>query len=171
MEAFATPEDLAVRLGVTLTADEQTRASRLLDLASDMIRRAARQKITAGTSTVTVTPTGGRLLMPERPVAGVTAISPQASFEIDGDYLAGLPVGQTFTLTYSHGWETIPDAIVAICLEVVTRVWVNPGNASQEAYGSERVTHGASTGLVLTDDERRAVRDVVRRGSQAVDIR
>lgn len=174
MAAFATSTDLAVRLGVDLTADEKVRADALLGLASDLIRKAARQEIDLKTSTVTFAGNVGRVLLPERPVGEVTSVMVDddfAEFTIEGDYLVGPFFGGRISVTYVHGFSPIPDAIKAVCLEVVTRVWVNPGNAAQEAYGSERVSHGATTGLVLTDDERRAVRDVVRRGSQMVDIR
>lgn len=170
MAAFATHSDLASRLGVTFASDEETRATGLLGLASDVIRRAARQQIDQGTSTVTVRGAAGRILLPERPVISINDVTPAGGWKLDGDYLVGSWSGDV-EVTYTHGFETIPDTIKAICLECVTRVWVNPGNASQEAYGSERVTHGASSGLILTPEERRAVRDVVRRGSQMVDIR
>lgn len=174
MAAFATHADLAARLGVTLSAGEQTRATTLLGLASDVIRRAARQNIDLATSTITVRGASGRVLLPQRPVISVASVSADSTtqeFTIDGDYLTGYWGGQDIEIEYTHGFDPVPDAIKAVCLEVVTRVWVNPGNADQEAYGSERVSHGASTGLVLTDEERRAVRDVIRRGSQSVDIR
>lgn len=165
MTAFATHSDLATRLGIVLSEDEQSRAATLLGLASDMIRRAARQHITRATSTLKLKNAPGRVLLPERPAISLD----DGPGEIDGDYLTG--VSGNIEFTYTHGFDPIPDAIKAICLEVVVRVWVNPGNTSQEAFGSERTSHGASTGLVLTAEERRAVKDVVRRGSQAVDIR
>lgn len=174
MAAFATHSDLATRLGIVLSGAEQTRATALLGLASDVIRRAARQDIDQNTSTITVRGAAGRVLLPQRPVISVDTVTLDGTtqdFTLDGDYLAGYWSGQDLEITYTHGFDPVPDAIKAICLEAVTRVWVNPGNAAQEAYGSERVSHGASSGLLLTDEERRAVRDVVRRGSQAVDIR
>lgn len=174
MAAFATSADLAVRLGVDLTTDEQARADVLLGLASDLIRRAARQEIDLKTSTVTFAGNVARVLLPERPASEVTSVTVDGEpveYTLDGDYLVGPFFGGSIVVTYSHGFSPIPDAIRAVCLEAVVRVWVNPGNAAQEAYGSERVSHGASIGLVLTEDERRAVRDVVRRGSQMVDIR
>jgi hypothetical protein len=173
--AFATHTDLAARLGVTLTADEQSRATTLLGLASDVIRRAARQNIDRATSTIKVISAADRVLLPQRPVISIDSVTRDGSafvdHMLDGDYLAGSWSGGTIQITYTHGYDPVPDAIKAICLEVVTRVWVNPGKADQEAYGSERVSHGANVGLVLTDEERKAVRDVVRRGSQSVDVR
>lgn len=173
MAAFATHADLAVRLGETLTEAEQTRATALLGLASDVIRQAARQRIDRETSTIIVNAVG-RVLLPQRPVISIDSVEAEGStldWDLDGDYLSGPWVGRTIEVTYTHGFDPVPDAIKAVCLEVVTRVWVNPGSASQEAYGSERVSHGAAIGLMLTAEERRTVRDVVRRGSQSVDIR
>lgn len=172
MAAFATHSELATRLGVELTTDEQSRATMLLGLASDVIRRAARQRIGRETSTIAVSTVGSRVLLPERPAVSIGAVSPDpGGWSLDGDYLTGLPIGGTYSITYDHGYDPVPDTIKAVCLEVVVRVWVNPGNVAQESYGSERVTYGATSGLVLTDEERRAVRDVVRRGSQAIDVR
>lgn len=173
MAAFATHSDLATRLGETLTEDEQTRATALLTLASDVIRQAARQTIDQATSTITVRAVG-RVLLPQRPVVSIDSVLVDGSsvgWTLDGDYLEGPWVGKTVEITYTHGFGTVPDAIKAVCVEVVTRVWVNPGKASQEAYGSERVSHGGTSGLVLTAEERKLVRETVRRGSQAVDIR
>lgn len=174
MAAFATHTDLAARLGIDLAEGEQGRADTLLTLASDLIRRAARQDIDQGTTTFKVSGGIGRILFPQRPVVSVASVTVDGAtldgWTIDGDYLTGTWSGRELEITYTHGWNPVPDAIKAVCLEIVTRAWVNPGAVSQEGYGSERTSYPA-VGMTLTVDERKTIRDVVRRGSQAVDIR
>lgn len=80
MTAFATSDDLAARLGITLTDDEATRAAALLDLATGLIQDHVGQKIAlVDADTLTMPGTNAdRIHLPERPVISV------ASVELDG---------------------------------------------------------------------------------------
>ena len=69
---------------------------------------------------------------------------------------------QTLQITYTHGYATIPNLYKAICLEAVVRVWVNPGSVARATIGDTSTVYDnnrfSPTGLMLTDDERRAIR-------------
>lgn len=178
MAAFATASDFATRLGVTLTASEQTDAGTLLSLASDIIRDETGQTIEAAAGDTLTRPGvwSDRLRLPERPVTAVnsvtldgTALAVTDEWYLDGDEIVrvagdwGGPE-EVLVVDYDHGYSTIPGVVKGVCLEMVARVWVNPGTVQQEGYGSEQVSYPRSNGLLLTDDERKALNRVIRRG-------
>lgn len=186
MAQFATAAELGTRLGVTLTGPEQARAASLLELASGLIQRAARQAIEQVVNDTLIVRASAEptIRLPERPVSAVVALTLDGTqlgeddWRLDGDELTyragwGWPLGSAVAVTYDHGYEAIPDAIRAVCLEAVVRVWVNPGSVMTERYGSEAVAYAqeVARGLMLNADERRAVREAVRRGSESLSIR
>ena len=192
MAQFATAAELAARLGVTFAGDEGSRATALLTLASGLIQQEARQTIELVTDDVlTIRGTRERkLLLPERPVVSVSSITlggsavSSDSYYIDGDHLVRGSGGDFLSdfsggygsaasplvITYTHGYATIPDAIKAICIEAVVRVWVNPGSVAREAYGSESVVYPVQ-GMALTPDERRSLRRTLGRRSESATVR
>jgi hypothetical protein len=117
---FATPYDLAARLGVTLTPDEAARADLLLDLASDEVRRVTGQTINYVKDDLLVRPGswGVRLRLPQRPVIEVTQVTatfytgdpyvaPPLTYYLDGDELVrfGFPIGlEQYFFTIGNGW-------------------------------------------------------------------
>jgi hypothetical protein len=197
MAQFATANELAARLGITLAGDEAARANTLLTLASGLIQGATRQRIERVENDVLAIRglTEGRILLPERPVISVSAVSLNGEtvnagdYYLDGDSLVRGGSGWTawldaqdfgggrwgssrtpLTVTYTHGYETIPGAIKTVCIESAVRAYVNPGSVEQESYGSERTSYGA-VGLTLTPDERSIVRRAVSRGAESLAIR
>jgi hypothetical protein len=172
---FATNADLAVRLGVTLSAAEQTRADTLLQLASGVIQKEAKQTISQVANDVLTRPgsTDEVIRLPERPVVSVASVTLNGvAMVLDTDYVLisdmlvrlnstvvsedqfyvlypddgwGDPT-QTLVVTYTHGWATVPDVIRAVCLEQAVRAWVNPGNVVEESYGPERVVYQPRSG-------------------------
>lgn len=192
--AFATASELGARLGITLTDDEEDRAAILLALASGLIRRATRQTITLVTDDV-LTIRGlysNRITLPQRPVIEVTDITQNSvaladgSWYLDGDELVrgnavsgfwhggwsywGCPA-DTFVITYTHGYADPPDEVKATVLEMVTRVWVNPAVTTRETNGSSDVMYAPTNGMLLTDAERRAVNDALRRQAASIALR
>jgi hypothetical protein len=194
---FATANELAARLGITLAGGETTRANTLLSLASGLIQGETRQQIELVEDDELAVRglVEGRILLPERPVVSVAAVSlngeavPSGGYYLDGDTLVRGGGGWTawldaqdgiggrwgsnrtpLTVTYTHGYETIPDAIKAVCIEAAVRAYVNPGSVEQEAYGSERTSYGA-VGLTLTPEERRTVKRAVSRRSESLAVR
>lgn len=198
MAELASVAELEARLRVEFDKDEETAAKKLIELASGLVQRAARQTI-AQVKDDELAMRGSRefaVRLPERPITGVKSVTLDGQ-EIDGgDYyvdnddlvrkrgvVADISDGSRcltgwghpdveLVVVYTHGYPDaeIPPAIRAVVLEVVARVWVNPGAASSEEYGSERADY-RTTGMVLTKDERRTVREAVRRGSESVSIR
>jgi hypothetical protein len=202
MTQFALSDDLAVRLGITLTTAEETRAAALLTVASGLIQSETGQTISRVADDVLIRggEYGDRLRLPERPVDTVAriqvtgpgiAISDLADdlYYLDGDeivratYPAGLeaqfigPVYGWFsplyklTITYSHGYSVIPELVKVICIEMVARVWGNPGGAKSEAFGSGTTVFGDTRGLLLLDYERDELNDLLRRRAGSVQLR
>ena len=119
---LATVADLAGRLGTTAPTDgtpAHTQMQTALADASDDLRGVIGQAITYGTSTVEVRATpGGYVRLPAVPAVEITSV-------LDGgvavDYwrqvdtatlLVPSRYGRTITVTYSHGWQTIPGELV-----------------------------------------------------------
>lgn len=176
MAQFATAVELGQRLGITLDATETTRADALLVLASGLIQDETGQSIEQATETVTRPGVWGNLLrLLERPVTAVSSVKIDGvalaadDWYLDGDELVrgggwGGPEAAV-EIGYTHGYAAadVPAAVKTTCLEVVARVWTNPGNARQEGYGLEQVSYASANGLLLTEEERRTVNDAIRR--------
>jgi hypothetical protein len=185
LAAFAAAADLATRLGITLTAGETTDADTLLELASDIIRSDTGQTIDAVASDTLTRPGSwdNRIRLPERPVTDVNSVTLDgtALAETDEWYQVGdelVRVSGTWggpeavlVVDYDHGWATVPAGVKGVCLEMVARVWVNPGSVQQEGYGSEQVTYPAGNGLLPTDAELRTLDRIVRRGQGSMRLR
>jgi len=91
---------------------------------------------------------------------------------LDGisDEMAAFPLGtagfgwpeQTLQITYTHGYTEIPGKVKTICLEMVVRVWVNPGSVARATIGDTATVYDnmrfSPTGMQLTDDERKALK-------------
>lgn len=187
MALFATASELADRLGVSLSESEESRAKGLLELASSLIQQEAGQEIEQveddeltrrGTESA-------RILLPERPVKSVSKvvldgeeIEEEDEWYVEGDELVrevggwGQP-DEVLVITYTHGYEAVPDIAKVICLEAVVRAWINPGSVLSEEYGSERVAYSQGTprGLLLSEIERRDIRQAFRRGAGSVTLR
>lgn len=220
MTTFATADDLAARLGLTLTSDEQTRAGTLLDIASGLIQAETRQIIGQVVDDVLTMPgTVDEVInLPERPVTAVSsvtldgrALDADGYWYLDGnairrrpalmsqsygraDFGSGgmewpffYPVGfgwptQTLEITYTHGYttDTMPALVKTICLEVVVRIWVNPGAVINDAVAGTQTTYAArglrgsaglgGIGMLLTDGERLAIQRFFGYRAQSVTV-
>lgn len=78
-------------------------------------------------------------------------------------------------VTYTHGFETVPELVKSICMEMVTRVWVNPGSVARQTVG-DTVTifdnmRFSPTGMQMTDEEYGQLRDLLRRFANSVTLR
>lgn len=206
MTQFATNAEFAARIGLTLTAAEQTRADALLALASGLIQQETKQTISEVTDDVLTMRSvyGERIRLPQRPVSSVSQVTltPEGgeatvigadTYYLDGDELvrASFPVKYqqffadwtrgwlgplyTIAITYTHGYATIPEIVKAVCMEMVTRVWVNPGSVARETVGNTSTVYDnmrfSPTGLLMTDTEKAAVNRAVRRQSGTVTLR
>lgn len=95
LPALATTDDVAAILNRSLTTTEITTATRLLDLASGMVRRYTRQALTfAAGDVVTLPGTWGQtIVLPQRPVTAVASVvlngatAPYVQWTVIGDEL------------------------------------------------------------------------------------
>lgn len=140
-----------------------------------------------------------RILLPERPVVQVTDVTaafrdgtpytlPALSWYVDQDELVryAFPVGLVrhffttgngwlgpgykITITYDHGYATVPTLCKNIALEAVTRIWVNPAQAISLGVAGVSTTFSA-VGLSLLPDEEYQLADAFRRTHRAVSLR
>lgn len=195
---FASSTDLQAWLGVDLTAAEHIRAGRLLADATGLVQKATRQTIARVTNDVFTRPGAyaDRIRLPERPVVAVTSVvlddetlTAGDEWYLDGDELVRVGVwptsqnhfktlgggwgdpSQALIVTYTHGYDPVPETVKAVCLQAVTRVWTNPGMVQQENYGPMQTAYGPARGLVLTTEEIQAVRQAVGRTSASTVLR
>lgn len=174
--AFATATELADWFGVELGEVEEDRAEALLTLATNLIQQEVDQLVekVAGDELLRRGTGSSRLRLPERPVISVasvtlggTAVSSDEWY-VEGDELVRTTGGwgspdEVLKIVYTHGYETIPPALKAVCLGMVGRVWVNPGMTSEEAEGEARTVYSSrgDVGLMLTDRERAFVKSAI----------
>lgn len=136
--------------------------------------------------------TDKRILLPQRPVVSVASVTLDGTAISDwylaGDELVRRGIAyvdrilddqifagrygaggfgweqQTLTIVYTHGYDTdsIPEICRSIALEMVKRVWVNPGGVIQEIVADSQVTYAPYAepprGLALTNSERGELR-------------
>ncbi|MET7648368.1 hypothetical protein ABZS83_33050 [Streptomyces sp. NPDC005426] len=142
---FATAADLAARMGRELDEVEQSQAARLLADASNLVRMAAGYQQISRVDNDVATLRGSdriRMLLPQRPVRGVSAVAGLTTaqwFWDGGQYLWRTGhnrwVGPV-TVTYSHGYD--PDDIAyqvaaTVVCDAVKRVLINPGLIKQRS--------------------------------------
>lgn len=192
--SFATSADLEARLGLEFTAAEHIRATRLMEIATALIRRESGQTISfVEDDTLSWTGRGAtRLILPERPVVSVGQISVDGeiaeatSYYLSGNEVVRQPAGSPFwslsafwnpvqdlEVVYTHGFEDIPGDIVAICLEMVARVWVNPGAVVSSTVGSVATTYSVMpvAGMLMTEEERKLLARTLQQAIGTVVLR
>lgn len=174
MTALATIEDLLTRMTTTPDPD---RAAAVLDDASAAVRAYCGQAFDRATTTDRLRFRRGRLRLPERPVVEVDTVEDVAGATVaatwDGlDQLAlttsaaywetnGSPSwDRVVDVTYTHGYETIPDDLVAVVCNIAARSLGVPPEAAP--LSGETITNysytigpvGAAGPIGLFDDER-----------------
>lgn len=203
MRTLATFDDVLFRMpgNLTLGSADQPRVLTLLGDASAVVRRYTRRTFTFEQTTEKLRPTGYTLKLPNRPVVSVDEVSiivwnqvqpiPGWVFDgIDEVDLAGVgnvlnaselvfewlhwktPVAQ---ITYTHGYEDIPDEITAIVAGMVSRAMTAPsvGGVDRESVGDYSYSLSASSQagpLALTQAEK-DVLNVYRRPAATVELR
>lgn len=60
----------------------------------------------------------------------------------------------TVQVTYTHGWETIPDDVKLVTLRVAARAMGNPTAATQEHIGAYSVSYAPGTATLTEADEK-----------------
>lgn len=203
MAQFATHDELAARLGLTFSTADDTRADTLLGLASGIIQQKTKQTITYIAGDVYTRPGDydTRIRLPQRPVVNVSSVILNGvtlvegdNFYIEGDELVrlnwnaaiqdstfGLPWAGwgfpwwTLQVTYDHGYQVIPEIAKTVCMEMVVRVWVNPGNVAREMVGNVSTVYDnnrfSPAGLLMTDDEEADIKEFFRRHAGSIGLR
>lgn len=167
-------------LGVTATDDMITIA---VAAASNILRRLANgQTISQLSETITLDGHGVRTIyLPEQPVTDVSAVSVDGTDWVEcTDYAVDLPTGSVIAkaaqnyrfpygpgriqITYTHGYETVPDDVVQVVYRIARRLITSPDGAhiSEESLGGYRVSYydRGATEYGLTDVELSVVEDL-----------
>lgn len=168
MPTFASTADLGAVLGEELVGARLTQAVLALELATTQIQVWTRQRIERVVDdTITLAGTSSwELELPERPVISAT-VTGVDGVEIDEGsyrlfegilvrpggwagsaiYSANWPTNtgypSTVEVTYTHGYDPIPDDIRAVCIQLAARGLQAPtGGVRQESIGNYSVSYG-----------------------------
>lgn len=182
--------DVEARLGRALTATEVARVAALIADASASIRNYTRQEINEDTTTATLRVRNGRIRLPQRPVTAVATVvnvnGDPVIYQWDGSdsisSLSNVPDtwawepfrGGVLTLdvTYTHGYNPIPDDIIAVGCSIVMRSLgrepVDAGIQSEsiQGYSYTLGVIGAAGAVGLLDSEKDILESYRRVGGQ-----
>lgn len=159
--SLATPADLATYLQRDPFAGaELTSAQLALDIASAVVVDRTGQTFAAvADDTITLdTYPGEDVRLPQRPVTAVSAVTTRdrgatatttrtlnTDFEHRGDRLRWVGLGASWpyevTVTYSHGYATIPDDVKGATLAVAAEIFDNPEGLSRSALDDDTTQH------------------------------
>ncbi len=193
MANFAEKVDVEAFLQVSVSSSTGVRAvERALKEATRAIRNYTRQYLElVEDDEITLDSNGGtRLFLPELPVISVSAVVEDGETLTEGtDYKLGQhgilhriggakwPTGiQIVTVTYTHGYSTLPDDIVSVCTRAASRAYqaglraaddeallgvqtktlgdFSVGYASEQGGGSGEGVMGASAARLLLMSEK-----------------
>ncbi|GGR71374.1 hypothetical protein GCM10010252_07140 [Streptomyces aureoverticillatus] len=151
LPALATTDQLAMWMQRE-PAELPEGAALVLDVASTIVRREARQNFTRGTSSATLYAYDGWAVLPQRPVVSVAEVRrrggqlvPADRWQLVRDRVHVLGGDQAVTVTYTHGYASVPADVLAVVLTLASRVLSNPSDLRQESVGSVSVTYSAET--------------------------
>jgi hypothetical protein len=134
---LASPAD-AARLGYTLKEGAEME---MLARASARIRREAGQQISQTTSTVRLTSWRGHVTLPSPPVSAVATVErvlydgtseTYTGWLFDGHNRVNRVCGDVI-VTYTHGWDPIPDELLELVCSVASRLGATPDGGGMEA--------------------------------------
>lgn len=187
MASLATVFDLEARLGREVTNEEQAEAA-LTDASAAVRSYTGQQFDLVEDDEVRLRARNGTVVLPQRPVTEVAAVTNvnAAAVEFTWDagtsvLLSGFDVLRSFEVepyrqnrplyvdvTYSHGYETVPEDIVAVVCQVAGRALGRPPDAnavSQESIAgySYSVGGAAASGALGFTLPERTVLDRYRR--------
>lgn len=196
--SLVTVADFAAETGHTFGSAEEVQALALLKRASGVVRRYLRLDVTRATTTDTFrlqradhhhVAVGGKLTLPQRPIEEVTAVEvnglPTYDWWLEDvtllvrsapwEYPPAAHGPPEVAVTYTHGWDPVPDDIAAIVMQAANRAMVNPGQVRSEAVGGESTTYliptsGEALGVLLSRTEQRTL-DRYRRTAGSMRVR
>lgn len=206
MAPLVTVEDIEARLGRELTEAEEARIDALLADASALVRAYTRQDFDFVEDDVLITrPVGVELRLPKTPVTEVSSVvglggNAQQTVTLAGWQFDGIDIvdltgtdGQvlnlpewwhegwgtnTYRVTYSHGYLTVPEDVLAVLCAMVLRVLLSPSlisgmvgeNIGKYSYQLQQSTGAAGASVVLLP-EHKAVLDAYRRTTSTIQLR
>lgn len=148
-------------------ADDDAAAAQALRIASSLIRGYTRQTLTrVEDDQETHDGRGSTIVMlAELPVEAVTAVTLDGDALTAGDDFTAAPHGvlyregggtwgtgrQTIVVTYTHGYDQVPDDLKGVCLDVASRVLANPEGHEREQIGAYGVGYARQR---LTPDDK-----------------
>jgi hypothetical protein len=185
---------------------EEARVTALIADASSAIRRFTKQDFTRRQTTVGIRPIGNKIKLAQKPVISVQSITVRlpgsvtdalipgwywdgpGSDEIwltDGGSIINLAEELTFALewqtpicqvTYTHGYDIVPDDIIGVVCSMVTRLITAPGlggviseNVGEYSY---RLSDAAAQGpMALTAAEKDILKDYRPKKSSSSELR
>lgn len=176
MADLATLGDLTAVLQRTpADLDEQADMEAALARASAYVRRYTRQHIEQVSETITLDGVHGQwLFLPQRPVTAVASVVVDGTTLVaDDDYRwsadgtlyrvaatwAAYPRG--ISVTYTHGYATIPEDVVGVTATLAARQFDNPQGVRSETLDQYSYTYG-SDGPQPLDELARHVLDSYR---------
>lgn len=181
LDPLATVSDLQSRLPQTLSPEDQDRAEVLLRDASARVRReAGGQEISARESTARLAVCCGLVTLPQYPVTAVGSVQTVDGDDVDvtwdGSLLTVYAAGGTYVdVTYTHGYDPVPDDIVALVCQIAGRALSTPPTSSgvtQETLGAYTYGIGsaAASGPLGMLDEEKATARAYRRPTRPVSV-
>lgn len=182
MEPLANLYQLQARLGRDFQGLERFRAEELLKDASAKVRRISGQQISQAASSVRLTPDswggGYGVFLPQYPVTDVSAVVDDFGNPVDVTWQPGTNFLQTWgpvTVTYTHGYDPVPDDIVAVVCQIVGRAVTTPVDntgVTSETLGSYSYTLGsaAAAGPLGTLNDEREIVLLYRRPSRPISM-
>lgn len=160
--SFAAPADLAAYLRIATPAAasaDETSMQLALNIASSVVVARTGQRFTAeAADTITLDTHGGEdVFLPQRPVTAVTSVVTRdrgstvttartlnVDYEVRGDRLRWVGLGYwpyEVTVTYDHGFATIPDDVKGATLAVAAEIFDNPEGLSRSAIDDANDQH------------------------------
>jgi len=186
VDAFATYEDLALRIKRVFTVEEQAWITVLLQDASTYLREdvIGFQVFPQATSTFTTWPDGGRIDLPQHPVVSVDAVT-RSGVAIDFEQRdASLYVdGEAETsVTFTYGFALPPEGLKRWTCVLVSQalapieleLGLTAGGLSSVALDDFKVAFadaGESTGITLSDRNIKLIRARYGWGASVVGMR
>ena len=171
--ALATISDVEARLGRELTAVEAAKATAWLSDASALFVQRAIQQFEVNESTVRVFSKDGVVRLVQRPVISITSVEDINGVPVDFTWdgfqsLYELGDSGPLKVTYEHGSDTIPDAVVAVVAGMVARTLSIGGDAiagvTQQSVGpfSQSYASWAVGGQIMLSPAEGSVADSYR---------
>lgn len=163
--AYAEPSDLATFLREDFDSDDEARAKDLLKQASGEIDAELEQNLDqVQDDQVTLDGPGTELLvLPHWPVTGLSLVEEDGDELTEGDDYRWSEVGlvrrvdddwtgkpRAITVTYTHGYETVPEVVRSAAVQIAASWWSNPRQMQSETFGDYSYRVSSSRSAVET---------------------